>query len=76
VRARLERIEGMVESADQAPTATAGSFFDQYSQALDQLLNQWNQLKSTTLPAVNQQLSSAGLPAIVIGNEAGSPAGN
>jgi photosystem II stability/assembly factor-like uncharacterized protein len=66
VRGRLGRIEGIVESADQAPTATAESFFDEYSQALDRLLAQWNQLKATKLPALNQKLSGAGLPAVVI----------
>jgi photosystem II stability/assembly factor-like uncharacterized protein len=65
-RSRLARIGAVVDSADAAPTATAQSLFDDESQTLDRLLGEWNQLKSVDLPALNQQLASAGLPPITI----------
>jgi hypothetical protein len=35
-------------------------------EALDRLVEQWNQLKMTKLPALNRQLTSAGLPTITV----------
>ena len=68
MRGRLRRIEGMVEGADAAPTATAQALFEQTSQSVDRLLAAWTEVKTTKLPAVNQQITGAGLPAIEITN--------
>jgi hypothetical protein len=66
MRERLQRLEGIVESADAAPTLTAQSLFGQTSQSVDKLISAWNEVKSTKLPAVNQQITGTGLPAIEI----------
>jgi hypothetical protein len=72
MRGRLRRIEGMVEGADAAPTATAQALFEQTSQSVDRLLAAWTEVKTMKLPAVNQQITGAGLPAIEIGRAPGS----
>ena len=74
IRGRLRRIEGMVEGADAAPTATAQALFEQTSQSVDRLLAAWTEVKTTKLPAVNQQITGAGLPAIEIAPTSGERA--
>jgi hypothetical protein len=66
MRGRLVRIEGIVESADAAPTVTAQTLFEQASQSVDRLLAAWAEVKTTKLPALNRQLTGAGVSAIVL----------
>jgi photosystem II stability/assembly factor-like uncharacterized protein len=55
----LSQLLGTVDSADAAPTQQAITAFSQVRSALDQQLNEWNRIKSSEIPAVNQQLIRA-----------------
>jgi hypothetical protein len=50
---------GTVDSADAAPTQQAITAFSQVRTALDEQLNEWNRIKGSDIPAVNQQLMRA-----------------
>ena len=73
VRGHFARLEGMVESADEAPTLTAQTLTNQATQTLDKLVAAWTAVKTTKLPALNQQLQSAGEPATEIAAPATPP---
>jgi hypothetical protein len=60
----LATVHGIVDSADVAPTRQVVEAFTQLRSSLDQLLARWNELKTRDIPALNQQLGSANLPAI------------
>jgi hypothetical protein len=66
IRGHFAQLEGIVESADEAPTITTQTLTNQATQTLDKLVAAWTAVKTTKLPAVNQQLQSAGQPAIEI----------
>jgi photosystem II stability/assembly factor-like uncharacterized protein len=53
-----------VESADAAPTEDASQRFERASKQLNDLLTQWGQMQEKDLPALNEKLKSAGLPAL------------
>jgi len=55
----LSQLLGTVDSADAAPTQQAIRAFSQVRSALDEQLNEWNRIKSSDIPAVNQQLIRA-----------------
>jgi photosystem II stability/assembly factor-like uncharacterized protein len=64
----LTRIYDMVDSADAAPTTQALAALNESTQALEKQLGNWTAIQSS-LPAMNQQLSSAGLPIISVAAE-------
>ncbi len=73
VRGHFARLEGVVESADEAPTLTAQTLTNQAAQTLDKLVAAWTAAKTTKRPALNQQLQSAGEPAIEIAAPTSAP---
>lgn len=66
IRGQLSRIAASVGSADSAPTETALTFFAGISQALDGALATWTRLTTVELPALNEQLSGAGLAPLTV----------
>jgi hypothetical protein len=73
IREHFAQLEGIVESADEAPTITAQTLTNQATQTLDKLVAAWTAVKTTKLLAVNQQLQSAGEPEIAIAAPASTP---
>jgi hypothetical protein len=55
----LSQLLGTVDSADAAPTQQAITTFSQVRTALDEQLNEWNLIKKSDIPAINQQLIRA-----------------
>ena len=53
----------IVDSPDEAPTTQAAKMFDDLQQALSAQLAAWKQMKERDVPALNQALRKAGLPA-------------
>jgi photosystem II stability/assembly factor-like uncharacterized protein len=63
----LDKLNLAVGNVDAAPTADAQTGFAKLNASLAQTLAQWQQLKSTELVALNQQLKSANQPALELG---------
>jgi photosystem II stability/assembly factor-like uncharacterized protein len=55
---------GQVGGADAAPTATQMNAFASVEKDYAAAMRRWNAIKSTDLPALNRQLSGAGLPGL------------
>ncbi len=53
-----------LDTADAAPTTQQAAMFGELEKALEEQLSAWSQLKSKDIPALNEQLKKAGLPAI------------
>jgi len=53
-----------LDTADAAPTTQQVEMFDELNKALTEQLSAWAELKSKDIPALNEQLKKAGLPAI------------
>ncbi len=66
VRTQLARLEHSIESADAAPTTPQTAGAAEIAKPLPDLLNQWNQLKSADLKALNNQLRKQNLPLLSI----------
>ena len=66
VRTQLARLEHSIENADAAPTTSQTAGAAEIAKPLPDLLEQWNQLKSTDLKAINQQLRNQNLPLLSI----------
>lgn len=59
-------IYGLIDSADAAPTAPQKIALTHLDAERAKLLAAWSQIKSTDVPALNQQLKSAGLPPVAV----------
>jgi len=55
---------GQVGQADAAPTAAQQTAAEHVAAESKEVLEKWERLKGTSLPALNRKLSAAGLPAI------------
>jgi photosystem II stability/assembly factor-like uncharacterized protein len=62
LRGSLLMLMRMAQGADVAPTTQLAAAADERRAAAAPLLNRWGELKTRDLPALNQQLRSAGLP--------------
>jgi photosystem II stability/assembly factor-like uncharacterized protein len=62
----LNQLLAAVDSADTAPTSQAAAMFNEVSRALEKQLAAWNQIKTSELPALNQQLEHANLAPITL----------
>ena len=62
----LYNLLNAVDSADAPPTTQAASAFREVQQALNEQLAAWNELKSKDVPALNAQMTQAGLSAISV----------
>jgi TolA-binding protein len=63
LNSNLAHVYEVVSAADAAPTTQAVAAADQLNQALSATLSRWNEVKNA-IPALDQQLKSAGLSAI------------
>jgi photosystem II stability/assembly factor-like uncharacterized protein len=61
---RLTTVYGVVEGADAAPTPQAVAAFEETRRAVGAMLERWTRLEARELPAFNEKLSKAGLPAL------------
>ena len=66
IRTQLARLQYSVENADTAPTAAQSAAAAEIAKPLPGLLEQWNQVKSTDLKSINQQLRKQNLPLLSI----------
>jgi hypothetical protein len=57
----------VVEGADAAPTQVAQETLTTLDQSLGELSTKWNGVKSTDIPALDEKLKRAHLPAIDLG---------
>ncbi len=64
VNNKLLLLQQTVESADTAPTQQAQAVFAELGKQLDASLAKWRQIVSTDLPALNETVRNANLPAI------------
>jgi photosystem II stability/assembly factor-like uncharacterized protein len=64
MRTRLLTLFGVLQEADETPTAQATSAAAELEQALPPVMQQWQTVKSQDITALNAQLKSAGLPEI------------
>jgi photosystem II stability/assembly factor-like uncharacterized protein len=53
-----------LDTADAAPTTQQVTMFEELDKALEEQLSAWEQLKAKDIPALNEQLTKAGLPLI------------
>jgi photosystem II stability/assembly factor-like uncharacterized protein len=60
----LNRLLGIVDSADAAPTTQAVAMFQDVEKVLNQQLNQWEEIQKTDLKALNAALKQAGMSEI------------
>lgn len=60
----LTQLLTVAQSADAAPTTQAVATFQQVQNALNQQLQTWEDLKSKDIPALNEKLRQANLPAL------------
>ncbi|HXH63234.1 MAG TPA: hypothetical protein VNG95_03565, partial [Gemmatimonadales bacterium] len=75
VNGSLAGLLGVIEGADQAPTAQAVAGVAEAQRALRAGLARWAELAATTLPAINGRLKAAGLRVLSL-SDRGTPAGS
>jgi hypothetical protein len=66
---------GDVDRADAAPTVAETSALAETERNLSSVMQRWNAIKSTDLPALNRQLRGAGMPEIELRTTAADDAG-
>jgi hypothetical protein len=64
LRAKYMALFGVLQEADDPPTSQAVTGMSEIEAQLPPLMQQWQQIKNTDLPALNQQLKNANLPEI------------
>jgi photosystem II stability/assembly factor-like uncharacterized protein len=62
-----------LDTSDAAPTTQQIAMIGELDKALEEQLTAWEQLKSKNIPALNEQLKSAGLPTIDVQRPVSSP---
>ncbi|HYX27651.1 MAG TPA: hypothetical protein VE863_03720, partial [Pyrinomonadaceae bacterium] len=68
VSGRASTLFGLIEEADVAPTTQIMAAIPDVLKDSRTVQQSWDAIKSTDIPALNQELRAAGLPAIVIAN--------
>jgi len=71
----LNTLVSALDTADAEPTTQQKATFVEIEKALDEQLRAWAQLRSKDIPALNEQLKKAGLPAIDLEKPVPSSAG-
>jgi hypothetical protein len=66
VRTQIARLERSVENADEAPTSAQAEALEIAEKPLAGLLEQWQQLKATSLKALNDQLKTRHLAVVTL----------
>ena len=64
--AELSQLLTAVDGADEAPTMAMNAASTNSSRSLEALLARWKELTTVDLKALNGQLSSAGLPQVIV----------
>jgi hypothetical protein len=62
LRTRYMALFNVLQEADDAPTTQATAAIPELEKQLPPLMQQWQEVKSKDIPALNQQLKSANLP--------------
>lgn len=73
VNASLTTLMRMIEAADVAPTTQATAGAAEKRASLRKLMQRWNSVKTTDLPALNAQLKQASLPEVTVSTSGGQP---
>jgi hypothetical protein len=75
VNGDVASLYGDVDRADAAPTVAETSALAETERNLSSVMQRWNAIKSTDLPALNRQLRGAGMPEIELRTTAADDAG-
>ena len=62
LRTKYNALFGILQEVDEAPTTAARAALAEIERQLPPLLDKWQQLKTTELPALNQKLKDSGQP--------------
>jgi hypothetical protein len=62
--AKLRTLFGVIQDADLAPTPSVAAAVAQWQTDASSLMTQWQAIRSQDVPALNQALRAAGLPAV------------
>ncbi len=73
VSGELSALYGLIDSADVAPTAAQSAQLTRLDATFTKLMAQWTEIKTKDVPALNEQLKKAGLPALQIKSAALEP---
>jgi photosystem II stability/assembly factor-like uncharacterized protein len=68
VSVRARTLFGLVEDADVAPTTQVAAAIPDVIKDSGQVQQSWESIKSTDIPALNQELRAAGLPPVAFGS--------
>jgi hypothetical protein len=63
---QLQALLASVDSSDNAPTAASYTVFDRLNGPIGEQIAKWNQLKTHDVPALNEQIAKAAVPAIAV----------
>jgi hypothetical protein len=63
---QLQALGSTVDSSDNAPTQQSYAVFDKLTVPIGEQLAKWQELKDKDLPAVNDKISKANIPAIAL----------
>jgi len=64
-------LNDLVQSVDQAPTASQLQVFDELHTRLTTQLSTWQQIQSTDVPALNDLMRKNGVPTLAVGGGQG-----
>lgn len=63
---KLASLQGSVDAADAAPTAQQVDVYDLLRKRLDDVLTEWNEIRTKEIPALNEQLRAAGIGPVFV----------
>ena len=63
---QLQALGSVVDGSDNAPTQQSYTVFDQLSAPIGEQIAKWKDLKEKDLPALNDKISKANIPAIAL----------
>ena len=66
----LVALDGVVDSADSAPTQASYEVFDMLARQLDEQREKWKQILNADIPAYNEVVKKQEVPAIVLAKPA------
>jgi photosystem II stability/assembly factor-like uncharacterized protein len=63
---QLQALLSTVESSDSAPTSPSYTVFDRLNAPIGEQIEKWKELKDRDLPALNERIAKAAIPAIAV----------
>ena len=63
---QLQALLATVDSSDNAPTSQSYTVFDKLNAPIAQQIEKWKELKEKDLPALNEKIAKAAIPAIAV----------